>query len=105
MCWVRLQRLRHFETSSDSEKFNKGSADGPTQTQYKKDYTMKKWERSFPAAQLTDHSWMIDVLEDLASYCAYNSLSVEELEMRKTLDRISSYQNDTISKNDQKTFV
>lgn len=66
---------------------------------------MQNWERSFPAAQLTDHSWMIDVLEDLANYCEYNKLSVEAIEMRQTLDRIASHQNGRMSNRHQKTFV
>lgn len=66
---------------------------------------MKNWERSFPEAQLTDHSWMIDVLEDLANYCEYNKLSVEELEVRQTLDRITRHQSGRRLDNDPKISV
>ena len=58
---------------------------------------MRNWERSFPAAQLQDHTWMIDVLEDLANYCEYHELDVEGLEVGKTLSRISNHQNSRCS--------
>lgn len=51
---------------------------------------MQTWKRSFPPAQIQDHSWMINVLEDLANYCEHNTLPAVEHEIRQTLERIMS---------------
>ena len=63
---------------------------------------MHNWERSFPAAQLPDHSWIINVLEDLVNYCEHHELNVVELEVRQTLGRIANCQEFKVSHKVQK---
>jgi len=58
---------------------------------------MPNWERSFPLAQLEDHSWMINALEDMADYCKDRELGAIELEIRQILERITSKHSHLVS--------